>query len=190
MYLIVGLGNPDKKYLNTFHNMGFMCVDKLAEKLGVEFTKGECKAVTAHAFVDGQKVIIAKPVTYMNLSGEAVQEICHKYKIEQGNLVVVYDDIDIPLGSLRIRKEGSAGTHNGMRNIIKMLGTSNFVRFRVGIGKDTPMALVDYVLSQLTADDHAAVDGTIDNVANALKEFVHGTDIDRVMQKYNSKASK
>ncbi|MBQ4272093.1 MAG: peptidyl-tRNA hydrolase, partial [Clostridia bacterium] len=90
MYLVVGLGNPDKKYLNTFHNMGFMCVDKLAQKLGVTFDKGECKAVTAHTRVGTEKVIIAKPVTYMNLSGEAVQELCHKYKIEKGNLIVVY----------------------------------------------------------------------------------------------------
>ena len=131
MYLVVGLGNPDKKYLNTFHNMGFMCVDKLAQKLGVTFDKGECKAVTAHARVGGEKVIIAKPVTYMNLSGEAVQELCHKYKIEKGNLIVVYDDIDIPMGNIRIRKEGSAGTHNGMRNIIKMISTTDFVRVRL-----------------------------------------------------------
>ena len=186
MYLVVGLGNPDKKYLNTFHNMGFMCVDHLAEKLGVTFDKGECKAVTAHTRVGTEKVIIAKPVTYMNLSGEAVQELCHKYKIEKGKLIVVYDDIDIPMGNIRIRKEGSAGTHNGMRNIIKMLGTTDFVRIRVGIQKETPMALVDYVLSNVTDDDHLVLDKTHDLVADALYDFVHGVDIDRVMQKYNS----
>ena len=187
MYLVVGLGNPDKKYLNTFHNMGFMCVDKLAQKLGVTFDKGECKAVTAHARVKGEKVIIVKPVTYMNLSGEAVQELCHKYKIEKGNLIVVYDDIDIPMGNIRIRKEGSAGTHNGMRNIVKMLNTTDFVRVRVGIKKETPMALVDFVLSNVTEDDHAILDKTHDDVACALFDFVNGVDIDRVMQKYNSK---
>lgn len=187
MYLVVGLGNPDKKYLNTFHNMGFMCVDKLAQKLGVTFDKGECKAVTAHTRVQGEKVIIAKPVTYMNLSGEAVQELCHKYKIEKGHLIVVYDDIDIPMGNIRIRKEGSAGTHNGMRNIIKMLNTTDFVRVRVGIHKETPMALVDYVLSNVTDDDHMVLDKTHDLVADALYDFVNGVDIDRVMQKFNSK---
>ena len=187
MYLVVGLGNPDKKYLNTFHNMGFMCVDKLAQKLGVTFDNGECKAVTAHARVGTEKVIIAKPVTYMNLSGEAVQELCHKYKIEKGNLIVVYDDIDIPMGNIRIRKEGSAGTHNGMRNIIKMISTTDFVRVRVGIKKETPMALVDFVLSNVTEDDHVILDKTHDLVADALYDFVHGVDIDRVMQKYNSK---
>ncbi len=187
MYLIVGLGNPDKKYLNTFHNMGFMCVDRLAQKLGASFTKGECKSVTAHTIVKGQKVIIAKPVTYMNLSGQAVVELVNKYKIEKGNLVVVYDDVDIPMGNLRIRKEGSAGTHNGMRNIIQLLGTEDFVRFRVGIKKETPMALIDFVLSQLTEDDHSILDKTHDQVAEALEMFVNGEDIDKVMQKYNSK---
>lgn len=185
MYLVVGLGNPEKKYFNTFHNMGFMCVDKLAEKLGVKFDKGECCAVTAHAKVNGQKVIIAKPVTYMNLSGKAVQELTHKYKIEKGNLIVVYDDVDIPVGSLRIRKEGSAGTHNGMRNIVQMLNTEDFPRVRVGIQKETPMALVDFVLSQLTDDDHAAIDPVLDHAAEALSAFAHGDPIDAVMQKFN-----
>ena len=185
MYLIVGLGNPEKKYFNTFHNMGFMCVDKLAAKLGVTFDKGECCAVTAHARVNGQKVIVAKPVTYMNLSGKAVLELCQKYKIEKGNLAVIYDDVDIPQGNLRIRKEGSAGTHNGMRNIVQLLGTEDFARVRVGIGKETPMALMDYVLSQLTDDDHTTLDPVLDRAADALYDFVHGNPIDQVMQKYN-----
>ena len=185
MYLIVGLGNPEQKYFNTFHNMGFMCVDRLAEKLGVRFEKGECCAVTAHARVNNQKVIIAKPVTYMNLSGKAVQELTHKYKIEKGNLVVVYDDVDIPMGNLRIRKEGSAGTHNGMRNIVQMLGTEDFARVRVGIGKDTPMSLMDFVLSQVTDDDRTTLDSILDHAAEALNYFVHGNPIDTVMQKYN-----
>lgn len=185
MYLVVGLGNPEKKYFNTFHNMGFMAVDRLAEKLGVTFDKGECCAVTAHARVNGQKVIIAKPITYMNLSGKAVQELTHKYKIEKGNLVVVYDDVDIPVGSLRIRKDGSAGTHNGMRNIVQMLSTEDFARVRVGIGKETPMALMDFVLSQLTDDDHTALDPVLDHAADALYDFVHGNPLDQVMQKYN-----
>ena len=187
MYLIVGLGNPEKKYLNTFHNMGFTCVDRLAEKLGVRFDKGECCSVTAHAKVNGQKVIIAKPVTYMNLSGKAVQELTHKYKIEKGNLVVVYDDVDIPMGSLRIRKEGSAGTHNGMRNIVQMLNTEDFARVRVGIGKETPMALMDFVLSQVTEDDHEILEPVLDHAADALNAFVHGDPIDTVMQKFNIK---
>ncbi|MCH5157442.1 MAG: aminoacyl-tRNA hydrolase [Clostridiales bacterium] len=185
MYLVVGLGNPEKKYFNTFHNMGFMVVDRLAEKLNVTFTKGECRAVCAHAKVNGEKVIIAKPVTYMNLSGEAVQELTHKYKIEKGNLIVVYDDIDVNVGKLRIRVNGSAGTHNGMKNIVQMLSTDDFPRVRVGIGQQTPMALVDYVLSQVTDDDHKVLDPVLDQAAQALYDFVNGCDIDHVMQKYN-----
>lgn len=185
MYLVIGLGNPEKKYFNTFHNMGFMCVDKLVEKLDIAFTKGECRAVTAHTKVGGEKVIIAKPVTYMNLSGEAVQELCHKYKIEKGKLIVVYDDIDIPIGKLRIRVNGSAGTHNGMKNIVQMLSTDDFPRVRVGIGKETPMPLIEYVLSQVTDDDHKQLDAVIDTAAAALYDFVNGAEIDKVMQKYN-----
>ena len=185
MYLVVGLGNPEQKYFNTFHNMGFMCVDRLASKLNVRFEKGECCSVTAHAKVNNVKVIIAKPVTYMNLSGKAVQELTHKYKIEKGNLIVVYDDVDIPMGSLRIRKEGSAGTHNGMRNIVQMLSTEDFARMRVGIGKETPMELYDFVLSQVTDDDRKTLDPVLDNAADALYAFVHGESIDSVMQQHN-----
>ena len=185
MYLIVGLGNPEKKYFNTFHNMGFMVVDRLVGKLGVTFTKGECRAVTAHTNINGEKIIVAKPVTYMNLSGEAVQELCHKYKIEKGNLIVVYDDIDIPLGKLRIRINGSAGTHNGMKNIVQMLSTEDFPRVRIGIGKETPMPLIEFVLSQVDDCDHTALDPILDQAAQALYDFVNGEPIDHVMQKYN-----
>lgn len=187
MYLIVGLGNPEKKYFNTFHNVGFMCVDRLAEKLGAEFNKAECKSVTAHARANGQKVIIAKPVTYMNLSGQAIVELTNKYKIEKGNLIVVYDDVDIPLGNVRIRKNGSAGTHNGMRNIVNLLGTDDFPRIRVGIGKDTPMSLMDYVLSQVQDTDREKLDPAIEHAAQALGEYVNGETIDSVMQKHNVK---
>ena len=187
MYLIVGLGNPEKKYFNTFHNVGFMCADRLAEKLGAEFNKAECKSVTAHTRANGQKVIIAKPVTYMNLSGQAVVELCRKYKVEKGNLIVVYDDVDIPLGNVRIRKEGSAGTHNGMRNIVQLLGTTDFPRIRIGIGKNTPMQLVDYVLSQVQDEDHDLLAPALEHGAAALQEYVNGEPIDSVMQKHNIK---
>lgn len=187
MYLVVGLGNPEKKYFNTFHNLGFLVVDKLCEKLGAEFSKGECCAVTAHTRVDGQKVIIAKPVTYMNLSGQAVSELVNKYKIEKGNLIIAYDDVDIPMGALRLRQEGSAGTHNGMRSIVEKLGTTSFPRIRVGFKRETPMQLVDYVLSQITEQDHAVLDEVIDNAAEALYQLVHGVPFDKIMQKYNKK---
>ena len=187
MHLIVGLGNPDRKYLNTFHNVGFMCVDALADKLGETFTKNECKAMTMHTRINGQKVIVAKPLTYMNLSGESVVELVNKYKIPMENLIVVYDDIDIPMGSVRIRTGGSAGTHNGMRNIVQLLGQTNFARIRLGIGKNTPMALVDFVLSAVTDDDKTVLSPALKTSANALYDFASGEPIDKVMQKHNVK---
>lgn len=187
MYLVVGLGNPEKKYLNTFHNIGFLTVDRLADKLGATFDKAECHAVTAHTRVGNEKVIIAKPVTYMNLSGQAVQELANKYKVPLDNLIVAYDDVDIPLGTLRLRKEGSAGTHNGMRSIVSCLDATEFARVRVGFKKETPMELIDYVLSRITDDDHAKLDPVLDSAAEALSEFVHGEDFDKIMQRHNKK---
>ncbi len=187
MYLAVGLGNPEKKYFNTPHNMGFAAADRLVETLGGEFTKCECKSVTAHLRVNGEKVIVAKPVTYMNLSGEAVSELVRKYKVEKGKLVVVYDDTDIPMGQLRIRAQGSAGSHNGMKSIVQLLGTEDFVRVRVGIGKETPMARIDYVLSQITEEDKQLLNPALDRAAQALSDFVHGCPVDKVMQQYNGK---
>lgn len=187
MYLIVGLGNPEKKYFNTFHNIGFMCVDRLAEKLGADFGKVECKSVTAHARVNGQKVIIAKPVTYMNLSGQAIVELTNKYKIEKGNLIVVYDDVDIPLGNVRIRKNGSSGTHNGMRNIVQLIGTEDFPRIRIGIGKETPMRLMDYVLSQIADCDSELLIPALDHAAAALYEYANGQPFEQIMQRHNVK---
>ena len=187
MYLVVGLGNPEKKYFNTPHKMGFAAADRLAEKLNAEFTKVECKAVTAHVKVNGVKVIIAKPVTYMNLSGDAVAELVRKYKVEKGNLAVVYDDTDIPMGQLRVRAQGSAGSHNGLKSVVASLGTEAFARVRIGIGKDTPMARIDYVLSQLSDEDSELLAPAVERAASALSEFVHGAPIDAVMRTYNTK---
>ncbi len=190
MYLIVGLGNPDKKYLNTFHNVGFMCVDRLAYKLNASFDKTECQSVTAHTRIAGTKVIIAKPTTYMNLSGKAIVQLVNKYKIEPHKLIVVYDDIDIPLGDVRIRASGSAGTHNGMRSVVAQLGNNQVSRVRVGIYRQTPMALVDYVLSQLTTDDKIIMDTVCDRVAVALQLFGSGEPFDKVMREGNIRTAK
>ena len=123
MYLIVGLGNPEKQYETTFHNMGFLAVGEMADKLGVKFKKKECEASVAEAFLGGEKVILARPLTYMNASGRAVKQLLAKYKAAPENLLVIYDDFDLPKGKLRIRASGSAGTHNGMRSIIGEIGT-------------------------------------------------------------------
>lgn len=184
-FLIVGLGNPDEKYQDTFHNVGFMAVDRLAEKLNVKFAKGECRAITAHANFNGAKVIIAKPITYMNLSGDAVRELVNKYKIQRENFLVVFDDVDLPLGSVRIRDHGTAGTHNGMRDVVAKTNTEQIMRIRVGIGQTHFGELCDYVLSKMTDKDKKTLSTAFDNASDAVLDFIRGDSIDQLMQKYN-----
>ena len=155
MYLIVGLGNPEQKYEKTFHNVGFIAVGDTAEVLGAKFKKKECEALVAEAFVSGEKVIIARPLTYMNNSGRAVKQLMAKYKITEDKLLVIYDDYDLPKGKVRIRANGSAGTHNGMRSIIGETGLTNFARIRIGIrDEEVDIPLINYVLSDIRKDDY------------------------------------
>ena len=187
MYLIVGLGNPDKKYEKTFHNMGFIAAGDAAEILGVKFKKKECEASIAEAFVGGEKVIIARPLTYMNNSGRAVKQLISKYKIPQENLIVIYDDYDIPKGKVRIRAQGSAGTHNGMRSIIGETGWKEFARIRVGIRDEAlNIPIIDYVLSDVRKDDYQLFADACHKAGEAAVEFAHGVRIDLVMGKYNA----
>ena len=190
MKLIVGLGNPEDKYKNTFHNLGFMCIDALARKLNLQLNKTKCKAQVAEILINGQKVILAKPLTYMNLSGESVFELMSFYKIALKDLIVVYDDYDITIGSLRIRESGSAGTHNGMRNIVEKLSSTNFARVRVGFKplEQLQIPLINYVLSGIKETDKQTLDKTLTLGASALYDFAHGNDIQQIMQRYNTKA--
>ena len=148
MYIIAGLGNPGKKYENTRHNMGFLAVDLLAEKYDIRIDKIKFKALVGEGRIAGQKVLLVKPQTFMNLSGQSIVEIMNFYKEDVENLIVIYDDIDIPTGTIRIRKKGSAGTHNGMRNIVYLLGDDGFPRIRVGIGATDGKQrdLINYVI--------------------------------------------
>ena len=189
MKLIVGLGNPDNKYKNTFHNLGFMAVDKLAEKLNVEFSKNKCRALVAETKCGGEKVIIAKPQTYMNLSGESVVELVNFYKIDLKDVIVIYDDYDLTQGSLRIREKGSAGTHNGMRNIVEKLGSGNFARVRIGFKpiRNLEIPFINYVLSGISSEDNPIFDEAISLGANALYDFAFNKDIQKIMQDYNKK---
>ena len=134
MYLIVGLGNPEDNYSKTRHNMGFNVVNKLSEKYNIEINKSKFKGLLGSGLIENEKVILLKPQTFMNLSGESVVEVMNFYKIPLDNLIVVYDDIDIVPGKIRIRKNGSAGTHNGMKSVVNSLNTEEFIRVRVGIG--------------------------------------------------------
>ena len=190
MKLIVGLGNPDDKYKNTFHNLGFMCVDKLAQMLDVGFDKNKCRALIAETKIKDQKIILAKPQTYMNLSGESVQELTSFFKISPKDLIVVYDDYDIYIGECRIRESGSAGTHNGMRNIVERLGLTNFPRVRRGFKPKTDLQipLINYVLSGISKEDKPVFDSILENGAKALYDFANDKDIQYIMQRYNKKA--
>ncbi len=145
MNIVVGLGNPDEKYKNTYHNIGFAVVDKLAEKLGISVSQNKYKALVGEGMLGGEKLLIVKPQTYMNLSGENVVMLKNKFK--DARILVVVDDIDLPRGNLRYREHGSAGTHNGLRSIVSYIG-EDFERIKVGIGRDISMDLADYVLSK------------------------------------------
>lgn len=170
MKLIVGLGNPDKQYNWTYHNVGFMAIENLADKLGANFSKTYCKASIAEIYYNGEKYILAKPLTYMNLSGESVVMLKNKYKLDDKDIFVFCDDIDLPLGKFRIRESGSAGTHNGLRNIVLHIGT-NFNRIRIGIGRDERFSsLADFVLSKIPSDKLEVLDETIESAVKSTLE--------------------
>lgn len=193
MYLIVGLGNPGAKYKSTYHNIGFMAVDAVAKKLGVKFVKQKAtEAHVAEGVIDGVKFVLAKPDTYMNLSGNAVHALVKKYKVDvKEELVVVYDDADLPVGKTRMREEGSAGTHNGMRNIVGRLERTDFKRMRIGI-KNGELAqkdvqLIDLVLSKVDYADKPALDEGIALVADGIIDLIKGKDVQRIEEVLNRK---
>ena len=190
MYLIVGLGNPEPQYSNTRHNMGFDAINCLAKQAKIDINRTKFNALYGTGTIAGEKVVLLKPQTYMNLSGDSVSELVKFYKIESKDLIVVYDDYDISVGSVRIRKDGSAGTHNGMRDIIAKLGNSNFPRIRIGFKplKDMQIPLINYVLSGISAEDKPIFEQTLTLSANALYEFACSKDLEQIMQSYNKKA--
>ena len=188
MILVVGLGNPGAKYKNTYHNVGFEVADALAARLGVKFTKDACDAKSAECKKAG--VIIAKPQTYMNLSGESVRKLVRAYDIDETqDMIVCYDDVDIPIGKLRLREDGSAGTHNGMRNIVLELGTQNFMRLRVGTKtaelSGGEVALLEFVLSKIDYKYHGDMKRAIANGVAALEQLIKGVPFARVQEKLN-----
>lgn len=190
--LVVGLGNPGMKYKNTYHNVGFMVADALCKKLKVKPDKDECDALTCKANYGGVDFVVAKPQTFMNLSGESVKKLVRKYCVdEKSELVVCYDDVDLPIGKLRVREEGSAGTHNGMRNIVALIGTQEFKRVRVGTKTEQlaqhEVQLIDFVLSKVDFESKQILQGVIDNAVEALLDMVAGVDIQRIQEKVNRK---
>lgn len=186
MKIIVGLGNPEEKYLKTFHNMGYIAVGDVADELGVKFKKKECEAYTAEANLGGEKVILARPVTYMNNSGRAVKQLLAKYKATARDLVILYDDYDIPKGTIRIRPSGSAGTHNGMRSVIAEVGTSDFARIRIGIrDPEVNIPIINYVLSEVRREDYELFISACKKAARAAIAIADGATIENVMTAYN-----
>ena len=184
MKLIVGLGNPGPEYEKTRHNVGWHVLDAFARKFRIEVTKHEKDALTGTGRVAGGSVLVAKPLTYMNLSGDAVRLLVNAYLESADDMIVVYDDIDLPLGKLRIRPSGSSGTHNGMRSIVQTLGTERFPRLRIGIGAADGGRLRDYVLDEFAADEQAIVDRAIGRAVDALVLFARG-DLKRAMNEFN-----
>ena len=186
MYIIVGLGNPKKEYDNTRHNIGFMAIDEIAEKHNISVIESKHKALIGKGIIGGQKVILAKPLTFMNLSGESVRQLVDYYKIdEECELIVLYDDISLPPGKLRLRKKGSAGGHNGIKNIIAHLGHDNFMRVKIGVGeKPKGYDLADYVLGHFSKEEMPIMKEALKNTAGAV-EMILADSIDAAMNKYS-----
>lgn len=186
MYIIVGLGNPGKKYENTRHNVGFRCIDILAEEYNISVLECKHKAILGKGYIDGQKVVLVKPQTFMNLSGESVRSVLDFYKADpESELIVIYDDISLAPGALRIRKKGSAGGHNGIKNILQHLDNDIFKRIKVGVGeKPAGYDLADYVLGHFTPAENKEVNEACKKAADAVKLLVQ-EKTDEAMNKYN-----
>ena len=185
MYLIVGLGNPEQDYNNTRHNMGFKTINKLAKQYEIEVTKNKFKGLYGNGIIEDEKVILLKPQTFMNLSGESIKEIVQFYKIELEKIIVIYDDIDIEPGTIKLRKAGGPGTHNGMKSVVQELGTQNFKRVRVGIGKPKiGQNLIEYVIGAISEEDKEKLDKATDLAKDAIIEIIKN-GIDTAMNKFN-----
>ncbi len=190
MVIIVGLGNPKKEYENTRHNVGFMAIDALAEKYNISVLDCRHKALIGKGVINGYKVVLVKPLTYMNLSGEAVRAVIDYYKADaESELIVIYDDVSLDVGQLRIRKKGSAGGHNGIKNIIAQLGHDVFLRIKIGVGeKPKGYDLADYVLGHFSKEELAVMQESLCKVDGAVNLMLAG-EVDQAMNDYNKKSS-
>ncbi len=181
----MGLGNPGKEYVRSRHNVGFMCADRWAERHGISFDKKRPWAVIGEGELDSCRVMIAKPRTFMNLSGDAVHEMANRWHVQPKDLLVLYDDMDLPLGSLRLRERGSAGGHNGIKSIIERLGSQEFLRLRIGIGRPNGDAdAIRHVLSQFTRDEAQVLDEALDRACDAI-DCILSEGITPAMNKFN-----
>lgn len=189
MFLIVGLGNPGSEYENTRHNIGFKVVDNIAKEYNIEINRQKFKGIYGEGFIDGEKVILLKPTTYMNLSGESIREVVDFYKLTNEQVLVIYDDISLDVGRLRIREKGSAGGHNGIKSIISHLGTDIFPRIKVGVGQPN-VELVNYVLGKFNKEEMLVLNESIDASTKASRDIIKN-DVKTAMNQFNGfKANK
>jgi len=188
MYAVFGLGNPDKEYDKTRHNIGFDVIDELASQMGVEVKTKRHKALCGIGNIGGEKVILVKPQTYMNLSGESVRAVMDFYKLDpESEMLIIFDDISLAPGNIRVRKKGSAGGHNGIKSIISSVGTSNFMRIKVGVGeKPQGWDLADHVLGRFSGEDRARVEEAIRDAEDAAVLMIQG-EADKAMNDFNAK---
>ncbi len=188
MYVIAGLGNPDKKYEKTRHNVGFDVIDRLAEEHHISMNEHRHRAICGSGYIAGKKVLLVKPQTYMNLSGESIQAILQFYKLDaESELLVIYDDINLSPGRIRVRAKGSAGGHNGIKNIIARTGTEKFPRIRIGVGeKPDGWDLADYVLGHFSREERALIEDAYVDACKAA-ELILSDDLDGAMNRFNGK---
>ncbi|WP_394239418.1 aminoacyl-tRNA hydrolase [Niallia oryzisoli] len=185
MKLIVGLGNPGKQYEHTRHNIGFEVIDALAERLNIALDQAKFKGVYGKTIIDGEKVFLLKPLTYMNLSGESISAMMDYFEIDTEDLLVIYDDMDLPAGKIRLRQKGSAGGHNGIKSTIAHVGTQEFNRIRVGINRPSNgMSITDYVLGRFSKEEQDLIKGAVQQSADACEEWIKKPFL-QVMNTYN-----
>lgn len=185
MYLIVGLGNPENEYARTRHNMGFDAINKIADKFNIEMNRTKFNAIYGQGNIKGKKVVLVKPQTYMNLSGQAVRDFVNFYKIEKEELIILYDDMDIDKGIIKIRKKGGAGSHNGMKSVIQELGTTDFPRIRIGIGEpEFKNDAINYVIGHVSDEEYEVLQEGVNKASVAIEEIITG-GIDSAMNKLN-----
>ncbi len=184
MVVIVGLGNPGKKYENTRHNMGFKAIDQLSEKWQIPVEKSKHQALVGEGRLRGEKVILVKPQTFMNQSGISVKSIVDYYQVPLEKLLIIYDDLDLSLGTVRIRKNGGAGTHNGMRSVVNHLGEKTFPRIRIGIGNREEVSMIQFVIGKVNKEEKEILNRTIEKAAEAV-EVLLDQGIDKAMNRYN-----
>src|SRR5437868_465762 len=185
MYLIVGLGNPGEEYARTRHNLGFMLIDKLAAEAGANVKRQECQALVGNATIEGERVVLVKPQTFMNLSGEAVRCLTSKYETHANSLIVISDDLALPFGTIRLRERGSAGGHNGLKSIIGAFGTNEFARLRIGIQPDHPVSDAKaFVLDQFRKSDRMELTEVLERGAEAIRTVLRD-GVGKAMSTYN-----